>query len=351
MNFNDFEEKNPELMECLKSARREKRLAHAYLLHGDTPKIRNDFAIALAQLVSCQTPTADGAPCGNCQVCDQINRDVYAEYYTVSPVGKKLQIQVGDRSNPAPNTIRWFEKQFYYTSVADGGHKIGVIFDADRMNAESQNAFLKTLEEPPADSFFIIATGNPSALLPTTRSRCQSITVLENRCEFNFLGAPELFSALHNLQFAAHKNAVMAEQVAGSIIMLSSQLKSQADAENSEVWAERVAQAEEMDSPFKKRLEKQVESGAAGEYMRMRNYFMSALHTWFAQIYQLSCGVPREYLANPEIFEGLSIPSQIPEEKAIGGLNEAEKLLYDLRFMVSEELAIRSFCLNVAMKF
>ena len=351
MKFKDFEEKNPIMMECLKLARREKRLAHAYLLHGDTPKIRHDFAIALAQLSSCQTPTADDAPCGVCQICDQIKRGVYAEYYTLTPVGKKLQIQVGDRTNPEPNTVRWFEQQFYFTSVSRGGRKIGVIFDADRMNTESQNAFLKTLEEPPADSFFIVATGNTSALLPTTRSRCQAITVLENRCEFDFIGAPELFASLHKLQFEANHDLVLAEQVAGNIITLSGQLKNQADSETSAVWAERITQAEEMDLSMKKRLEKQMESGAAGEYVRFRNYFMSALHTWFAQIYQLSCGVAREYLANPEIFDNLSIPPQISEEKAVGCLNEADKLLYNLRFMVSEELAIRSFCLNVAMKF
>ena len=349
MNFNDFEQKYPALMTCLKRARKERRLAHAYLLHGDTPQIRNDFAVALAQLSSCLQPKSDGAPCGVCQVCDQLCRGVYSEYYTLTPVGKKLQIQVGDRTNPEPNTVRWFEEQFYFTSIAGGGRKIGVIFDADRMNTESQNAFLKTLEEPPPDSFFIVATGNPAALLPTTRSRCHGIMVLENHCEFNFIGAPELFATLHKLQFLSSRDLVAAEQAAGQIIMLSRQLENQADSEVSAIWATRIEQAEEMDSAFKKRLDKHVESGVAGEYVRIRNYFMSAIHTWFAQVYQLSCGVPQEFLANPEVFDNLTLPD-ISEEKAAGCLEEAEKLLYNLRFMVSEELAIRSFCMNVAMK-
>ncbi len=349
MNFNDFAVKYPEITDCLKRARREGRLAHAYLLHGDTPEIRRDFAKALAQLAICPNMQPDGAPCGVCPICDQLNRDIYPEYHTLSPIGKAWRIQVGDRTNPEPNTVRWFEEQFYLTSTSGADRKVGVIFDADRMNTESQNAFLKTLEEPPPDSFFIVATGNPSALLPTTRSRCQSITLLENRCHFNFPGAKELFMALHKLQFEAAGNLPMAEQAAANIIALSRQLEDQAEDKTNAEWAERLDQAEEMDPAMRKRLEKQVASGAAGEYMRVRNYFLGAIHTWFAQVYQLSAGADRAHLANPEIFEGLEL-RPVPEARALSALQEADSLVYNMYFNINEELAIRSFCMNVALK-
>lgn len=349
MNFNDFAEKYPEITDCLKRARREHRLAHAYLLHGDTAEIRRDFAKALAQLAICPESKADGSPCGVCPICDQLNRDVYPEYHTLNPVGKAWRIQVGDRTNPEPNTVRYFEELFYLTSTSGADRKIGVIFDADRMNTESQNAFLKTLEEPPPDSFFILATGNPSALLPTTRSRCQSITLLENRCRFEFPGAKELFAALYKLQFEASGDLPAAEQAAANIIALSRQLEDQAGDKTDSEWAERLAQAEEMDPAMRKRMEKQVASGAAGEYMRVRKYFLGAIHTWFAQVYQLSAGAALEHLANPEMFDGMNL-SRLPEEKALSALQEADSLLYNMYFNINEELALRSFCMNVALK-
>jgi DNA polymerase-3 subunit delta' len=349
MNFNDFAERYPEITDCLKQARREKRLAHAYLLHGDTPEIRSDFAKALAQMAICPTSLPDGAPCGKCPICDQLSRDVYPEYHTLSPVGKAWRIQVGDRTNPEPNTVRWFEELFYLTSTSGADRKVGVIFDADRMNTESQNAFLKTLEEPPRDSFFILATGNPSALLPTTRSRCQSITLLENRCRFDFPGAPELFAALYKLQFESSGDLPGAEQAAAAIIALSRQLEDMADNKTENEWAERLAQAEEMDPAMRKRMEKQAASGAAGEYMRVRKYFLGAIHTWFAQVYQLASGASMKHLANPEIFEGFTLP-EMADEKALAALQEADSLLYNMYFNINEELALRSFCMNVALK-
>lgn len=349
MNFNDFAVKYPEITECLKRARRENRLAHAYLLHGDTPEIRRDFAATLAQLAICPESRPDGAPCGRCPICDQLSRNAYPEYHTLSPVGKAWRIQVGDRTNPEPNTIRWFEDLFYLTSTSGANRKIGVIFDADRMNTESQNAFLKTLEEPPPDSFFILATGNPSALLPTTRSRCQSITLLENRCRFDFPGARELFAALYKLQFESAGDLPGAEQAAATIIALSRQLEDQAEDRTGSEWAERLAQAEEMDPAMRKRMEKQVASGAAGEYMRVRKYFLGAIHTWAAQVYQLAAGAAMGHLANPEIFEGFVLP-EISEEKALVMLREADSLLYNMYFNINEELAFRSFCMNTADK-
>jgi len=100
---------------------------------------------------------------------------------------------------------------------------------------------------------------------------------------------------------------------------------------------------------MRKRIMAQFEAAVSGEYIRERNYFISAMHTWFAQTYLLSCGTQIEKIANPEIFEYLEIPPQINEEEAYNALKAVDKLLYELRFNVNEELALRSFCLNVTI--
>lgn len=350
MLFQIYEKKFPTLINCLKNAKVHNKMSHAFLLHGDTPEIRHDFAIVLSQIAICPNAIETGIPCGECRICTQLERGIYSELYELTPSGKVWQILVGDRKNPDPNTARWFENQFYLTSTASGNKKIGIIYDADRMNAESQNAFLKTLEEPPANSFFILATGNPSALLPTTRSRCQTLMLLENHCNFNFEKCHELYQALFNLCFNTKKSIVVAEQSAAAIINIVDHLQEYAEKTVEKTWAEKMSQAAELESPVRKRLEKQYESAIAGEYLKIRHYFIGAINTWIGQLYLLACSAPRHTLANPEIFEGMQLPDVINEKWALNALKEADTLAFNLLFNVNEELAFRSFCLNLAFK-
>jgi len=349
MLFKKYAEKFPLIVESLLNANNNNKLAHAYLLHGDSPKIRLEFASVIAQIVICPNKDGQGAPCSECKTCRQLREQTYAELYTLSPIGKAWQIRVGDTKNPETNTVRWFEEQFYFTSLAAANKKIGVIYDCDRMNKESQNAFLKTLEEPPRDSFFILATGNPSALLPTTRSRCQTLILLENHCEFDFEKSKELFAALAKLQFKSKNDMVSTEQCAAEIISITKNLKDSAADRVEAEWEAKIKYAQELEPPMRKRIMAQFEAAVAGEYIRERNYFISAMHTWFAQTYLLSCGTKIEKIANPEVFQDLEIPSEINEEEAYTALQAVDKLLYELRFNVNEELALRSFCLNVTI--
>lgn len=344
-----FEERFPALIASLRNARRGSRLAHAYLVHGDSHRLREDFAFVLARLLACISPV-DGAPCGECSSCRRIEKGIYPEMHLLRPTGKMRFIRVGERVNPEPNTLRWFEDQFYYTADALSPCKIGVIHDADRMNTEAQNAFLKTLEEPPPQTYFILTTGNPSALLPTTRSRCQTLTVLENRADFDFSGFESLLAQLRQLTVAASGKLIAAEQCAREIIGLAGHLRAEAEQRAEEEWSGQLAVAKELEPAARKRIEEQFQAAAAAEYLRLRGYFLGALHTWFAQLYQLSCGAEFATLANPE-FLAAGVPEPLPEEeRCLKMVQYAEDLQFNLRFNVDEDLAIRVFCLNTALK-
>lgn len=224
----NYEKKFPVIVKALLNAAKNNRLAHAYLLYSDSVEIRKNFAIALAQLSCCTTRLDNGAACGECVSCRQIANNTYAEIHYLTPVGKLRKIRVGDTVNPEPNTARWFENLFYLTNIS-GSKKIGVIHDAECMNKEAQNSFLKTLEEPPADSQFILATGNKSKLLPTTISRCQLLTLLENDCKYQFSGTEKLFFALADLYFNGDNNIVVAEKSTQIICEIANSLKAQVD--------------------------------------------------------------------------------------------------------------------------
>lgn len=345
-----FKDRFPVVFDSLKNARTSGRIAHAYLLHSDHPETRRQFALLVAQIATCPNSANDGMPCGICDSCRQLENETYAELYILEPISKSRMIQVGDNANPEPDTIRWFENQFYFTSVTDMGTKVGIIHDCDRMNAEGQNSFLKTLEEPPHNTFFILTTGNPASLLPTTRSRCQSLVLLENSCTYEFNGCAELFAALKSLQLSGGTLGE-AEKYVDEVLAIAKGLEGHAIATIEEDWQKQIEDSKELESPARKRIEKRFEAAKRAEYLRIRSYFLSALHTWFAQVYQLCCGTPHDQLANPEITSAYKNElASLDEAIAFNALQQAEKLLQDLRWNVSEELAIRSFCYSISVK-
>jgi DNA polymerase-3 subunit delta' len=125
-------------------------------------------AVALAQLFNCASPAADGpAPdaCGVCASCRRIARGVHADVILLQP-GETGSIKV-DQARQAieRSAFRPFE----------GRRRVVIVDDADALEVSAQNALLKTLEEPPPASTFVLVTARPDLLLPTVLSRCQRL--------------------------------------------------------------------------------------------------------------------------------------------------------------------------------
>ena len=349
MLLTELKQHFPELVKSLTTARLNGRLAHAYLLYGDNLELREKFATLMFQITVCSDINEQGEPCGVCKACDQLQRKVYPDMYSLVPTSKSRQIKVGDNEKDN-DTIRWFEHQFYMSSTSEVGKKLGLIDDADCMNTQAQNAFLKTLEEPPPDTFFILATANPSSLLTTVISRCQMILLLTNKCNYTFAGTNELFQSLHTLQFQAKGNLVKAETAAQKLISLSQGLQAEAKAEIEPQWEERLERSKEFQTKSQsKQLEEKLKAAIQAAYLTKRKQFLSAIHTWFAQVYQASCSAPIEHMANAAIFNATDpLPENLDEKVAFKDLEKSEELLQNLNFNVNEELALRDFCLAIA---
>lgn len=146
------------------------RIAHAYLFHGADGIGKRLTALRFVQAMNCETPSGDGGPeaCGTCRPCRQIDAQSFPDLLTVEP----------DRERAVPQIkieqIRELEHHLVYRPLI-GSRKICVVDDADRMTLAAANALLKTLEEPPAHSLFILISGRPSALPATVRSRCHAL--------------------------------------------------------------------------------------------------------------------------------------------------------------------------------
>ena len=123
-------------------------------------------AVALAQLLNCASPSPlEEDACGVCRSCSRIARGIHPDVFTVEP-GETGAIKIEQvRGAIERSAYRPFE----------GKRRVVIVDEADAMAGEAQNALLKTLEEPPASSAFILVTSRPDMLLPTVRSRCQHL--------------------------------------------------------------------------------------------------------------------------------------------------------------------------------
>ena len=127
-------------------------------------------AISLAQFFNCLSPSAgdaESAPdaCGHCTVCRRVARGVHADV---------LMIEPGDSGSIKVDQVRGAIERSAYRPF-EGRRRVVIVDEADAMEAPAQNALLKTLEEPPAASTFVLVTARPDLLLPTVRSRCQRV--------------------------------------------------------------------------------------------------------------------------------------------------------------------------------
>jgi DNA polymerase-3 subunit delta' len=144
------------------------RLAHAYLFHGADRIGKRLLATRLAQALFCDggpgSTAADG--CGVCRSCRQIDAQTHPDFICIRPDPEQANPQIKIEQ------IREIEHQLIYRPLI-GDRKICIIDEADRMTIGAANALLKTLEEPPDHSVFLLISSRHSALPATIRSRCQ----------------------------------------------------------------------------------------------------------------------------------------------------------------------------------
>jgi DNA polymerase III subunit delta' len=154
----------------LQTAAARQRLAHAYLFHGEEAIGKRATALLFAQALLCERmpPDIELDSCGQCRSCHQVDVRTHPDYFVVEP----------DRELATPQIkieqIREIEHQIMYRPLA-GDRKVCMIDDADRLTIGAANALLKTLEEPPDHSLFLLITSRPASLPATIRSRCQAL--------------------------------------------------------------------------------------------------------------------------------------------------------------------------------
>lgn len=162
----------PTVVKTLKNAITINRIAHAYLFCGPRGTGKTSTAKVFAKALNCSDRTGT-EPCNRCFSCEQINS------------GRSVDvIEMDAASNRRIDEIRDLREKVKF-SPSEGDYKVYIIDEVHMLTKEAFNALLKTLEEPPANVVFILATTEPHKVLPTIISRCQ-------RFDFGLLSMGEL---------------------------------------------------------------------------------------------------------------------------------------------------------------
>ena len=146
----------------LRQAVQRGRVAHSYLFCGPRGTGKTSSARVLAKAVNCLDPR-EGDPCNECARCLAINEARFMDL-----------IEMDAASNRGIDEIRNIRDRVNLAPV-EGGSKVYIIDEAHMLTEHASNAFLKTLEEPPAHAIFILCTTEPHKILPTIISRCQRL--------------------------------------------------------------------------------------------------------------------------------------------------------------------------------
>ena len=184
------------LTTTLKNAVKSGKLAHAYLFCGPRGVGKTTCARIFAKAINCQNPTAEGEACNECESCKAFNEQ---RSYNI--------FELDAASNNSVENIKALMEQTRIPPQV-GRYKVFIIDEVHMLSTAAFNAFLKTLEEPPAHVIFILATTEKHKILPTIISRCQIY-------DFERMTVPNI---INHLKMVAEKEGVTYEGEALGVI-------------------------------------------------------------------------------------------------------------------------------------
>lgn len=313
---------------------------HALLMQGRAGMGKRDFAYALAQSLLCENadPQSHQA-CGTCDACHWFSQGNHPDFRLVEPASMQEESadSDGDEAKTADKPDKKASSQisiaqirelesFVSVSTHRDGYRVILLHPAEAMNANAANAILKMLEEPPADTRFLLVTSEPKRLLPTVVSRCRRLE----------MPAPEKSVAARWLaqQGVDHPDSLLAQSGDAPLVALKL-----ADAEyqsSRREWLQGLAQGKS--TPFMMLAESQQKQPLAQP--------VNWMQTWCYDLVAIKSGAAARY--NPDYIEALNkLSPDLPMHKLL----EWESMLKSAKRFVHHPLNARLFLEQLLLSY
>ena len=295
-------------------------------------------AVATAQALNCSEvgrgsdPDPDFDACGSCASCLRIARGVHADVIIVEP---------GENGSIKVDRVREVVDRAAYRPF-EGRRRVVIIDDADALVPAAQNALLKTLEEPPSSSVFLLVASRPDVLLATVRSRCP-------RLVFRSLGADEVATVLVKRGWAPTEAHAVAATADGSI-GLALQASAGDRVEARDVAVRVLTQAAVTDG--RRRLEGAKEllaktgRGGAGDREQLAVH-LRAMASLVRDVEVLGTGAREELLANPDVRPAIDRLSAYRGERGVRAFAALDRALVALDRNASVKIVADWVTLNL----
>ena len=304
--------------EYLKKSFSAGRLSHAYLITGPAGSGKNDLALRLISLIN-KSPQERS-------MADAVSENIRL----VQPESKSRRIKVGQ--------MRDLEEMFHQ-KVTKGSYKIGIVEDADRLGEQAENAFLKTLEEPPVNCLMLLITAFPEQLLDTIISRCIEVPIMSSGAN---VADNEYGDRLRDLLRSVRLDLGVSEalKIARSFSDILKDAKEQSEKEeDKERKLESQSFAKTTDGRWLKDREDYHKAIAQSRYLGIRSDLIEVLISWFGDALRHKKGYTKLDLLQHSEFT-LTLSNEFSIDELMERMNSLEKLRDDLGTNVQESLAI-----------
>jgi DNA polymerase-3 subunit delta' len=327
-----------------KSIERE-RIGHAYLFTGANRETLERAATAFAKAVNCPQPhdsneaslSRSAEFCDHCTTCERISADHHGDVQWIRPESK-MRIITMTQMRQLMDTL--------HLKPNDAKTKVWMISDADRMNPQSANAFLKTLEEPPENSLMILLSTQPDRLLDTILSRCLRL---------NFPGdSTSTMQTEHQawLEKFAHQLAVkdsgMLDRYKALDILLQKLTEARLNIEDTLKDRFLGDLPNDIEPKIREKRELELKAAIEAEYRRRRADVFTALEWWLRDAWLLSLQADASTLTFPALAQATQeLASRVDARKLLDNIRLVEKLQRVLHTNVQEALALEVHLLKL----
>lgn len=273
------------------------RLGHAYLFAGEKVEFLEGVARNLAKVINCANAgaSADGLPasdsCDQCSPCRRIDSGAHPDVLWIRPESKSRVI-----------TIDQVREVLHVVSLkpTEARTKVAVLVDADRMNSQAANAFLKTLEEPPGNAALILLSTQPQNLLETILSRCLFLRFGGDERRLTEPVQAWLQGFVQGLA-GARAGLLARYEMLGEWLTELGALRTRV--EEAMRGRSPLEQHDDVEPKLRERWESELKAAAESEYRRLRTDYLTGLQWFFRDIWLKSLGVGDAMLALPELAE------------------------------------------------